>query len=544
MPDDTSPVTITRAAPAGAPKPAQPLGPHQALIDRLRQVAGADHVAASDDDRAFFAEDTYRSLETPLAAVAPGSTEELSHVAEACSRANVALVPRGGGMSYTDGYLHTRADSVTVDTRRMNKILEINETDMYVTVECGCTWAVLNAALKEKNLRTPYWGPLSGINAVVGGALSQNSIFFGSGFYGSAVEQVVGLTVVTAEGTVLPLGGHAIARGKPFMKHYGPDLMGMFLADAGAMGIKAVVTLRLMRRTEHRQHIAFTFATADAMATAMSSLSREGLATEAMGFDAGQQSARAVEAKRSLREDFATLMKVIEQGGVIDGLKVALAGRGYLKKVPYGLHVAVEDKTAAGVKELARRARQICKDLGGAPIPASITRIVHADPFIPVDSILGPKGERWVPVHCIVPHSKATHIVAQVQALYKRYEALRTKHNIRNGFLLCTVGSYGFLIEPVFFWPDARLPMYNKVIRKEHLERLPELAAHEETRAVVHQMREELAQLFVENGAVSMQLGKFYLYDQALDPKARGLLEKVKALVDPSRTMNPGALKL
>ena len=126
--------------------------------------------------------------------------------------------------------------------RRLNKIVEINETDMYVTVECGCTWAELNAALKAKNLRTPYWGPLSGLRAVVGGALSQNSVFFGSGLYGSAVELCIGLTVVLADGTVQPLGAHAIQNGKPFMKHYGPDMMGLFLADAGAMGMKALAT--------------------------------------------------------------------------------------------------------------------------------------------------------------------------------------------------------------------------------------------------------------------------------------------------------------
>jgi FAD/FMN-containing dehydrogenase len=540
MPDDSRSI----AAPAGTPKPPAPLGAHQGLIDQLRQIVGPEHCRASDADRLFFAEDTFRSLETPLAAVAPASVDELSRVAAVCSRAGVALVPRGGGMSYTDGYLHTRAASVAVDMRRLDKIVEINETDMYVTVECGCTWAALNDALKARNLRTPYWGPLSGLRAVVGGALSQNSIFFGSGLYGSAVEQCIGLTVVLADGTVQTLGGHAIQNGKPFMKHYGPDLMGLFLADAGAMGLKAVATLRLMRRTEHRKHLAFAFATAADMADALSSLSREGIAAEAMGFDAGQQSARAVEAKRSFQEDLRTLFKVIDTGGIVDGLKVALAGRGYLKDVPYGMHVAIEDKTAAGVAALFKQAKAICKAAGGKPMPASITRIVHADPFVPPDSILGPKGERWVPVHCVVPHSQAEDIIAKVQGLYARYEAAKAKHNIRTGFLLVTVGNYGFLIEPVFFWPDARLKMYETIMRPEHLARLPTHPADEAARATVLQMREELAALFVAEGAVSMQLGKFYLYDKALKPEAWALLQKMKGVVDPARVVNPGALKL
>ena len=275
MPDDSRPITAT--APAATPKAPVDLGAHQGLIDQLRQIVGSDQTMSATGERLFYAEDTYRSLETPLAAVAPGTVDELSRIAAVCGRAGIALVPRGGGMSYTDGYLHTRAASITVDMRRLNKIVEINETDMYVTVECGCTWAELNAALKAKNLRTPYWGPLSGLRAVVGGALSQNSVFFGSGLYGSAVEQCIGLTVVLADGTVQPLGAHAIQNGKPFMKHYGPDMMGLFLADAGAMGMKALATLRLMRRPEHRKHVAFGFSTASAMAEALSAFSREGI---------------------------------------------------------------------------------------------------------------------------------------------------------------------------------------------------------------------------------------------------------------------------
>lgn len=535
---------ITRTAPPAAAKAGADLTPHQGLIDQLRQIVGGDYVRTSDEERAFFAEDTFRSLETPLAIVAPGNVDELSRAAAVCHRAGVALVPRGGGMSYTDGYLHTRPASITVDMQRMDKILEINETDMYVTVECGSTWAALDEALKSRNLRTPYWGPLSGLKSVVGGALSQNSVFFGTGFYGTAVEQAIGLTVVLADGTVVPTGGHAIANGKPFMKHYGPDLMGLFLADAGAMGIKATVTLRLIRRPTARRHISFTFATAQEMAEALSALSREGLATEAMGFDANQQSARALEPAPNLRQDIATLMKVIEHGGLIDGLKVALAGRGYLKNLPYAIHVALEDKTEAGVKVLMKRARQICKEMGGKPIPASITRIVHATPFIPTDSIVGPKGERWIPVHCVVPHSKAADLVTQVQELQARYAPLKEKYDIRTGFLLITVGNYGFLIEPVWFWPDAWLKMYGRQIRPEHLSKLAEFPAAPEARAAVLQMREELAKMFVDNGAVSMQIGKFYLYDQALKPEARALLQKAKSMVDPARLMNPGALKL
>jgi len=530
--------------PPGATKPGVDLAGHKGLLDQLAQILGAENVKSDDDTRAFFAEDTFRSFETPIAAISPTSTTDLSRAAAACHDARVAMVPRGGGMSYTDGYLHTRPDSVTVDTQKMDRILEINEDDMYVTVECGCTWVALNDALKEKGLRTPYWGPLSGYQSRVGGALSQNSVFFGSGYYGSAVEQVLGMDVVLADGTVLPVGSHATAGGLPFMKHYGPDLMGPFLADAGALGVKATATLRLIRRPKYRKHLAYAFDTYADMATALSSLSREGLATEAMGFDKNQQSARVTEGESDFFKDFGTLMKVIKESGLKDGLQIAFAGRRYLDDVFYGLHVSVEDHTKGGAEEKVAQAKEIARSLGGRPLPASITKICHAEPFLPPDSILGPQGERWVPLHCIVPHSKAVEALDAVTALYERYADIKEKHNIRNGFLLVTVGNYGFLIEPVWFWPDARLKMYDTVMRPEHLEKLPTHEADEEGRAIVKAMRDDLTQLFADLGAVSMQLGKMYRYDQSRKPEALDMLKKIKAVVDPNGLMNPGALKL
>ncbi len=520
------------------------LAGYQGLIDQLKQVLGAENVQTDEAARAFFAEDTFRSFETPLAAISPTSIDDLSRAAAACHHARVALVPRGGGMSYTDGYLHTKPDSITVDTQKMDRILEINEDDMYVTVECGCTWSALNDVLKEKGLRTPYWGPLSGLQSRVGGALSQNSVFFGSGFYGSAVEQVIGMDVVLADGTILPVGSHAVKGGTPFMKHYGPDLMGPFLADAGALGIKSVATLRLIRRPEHRRHLAYAFDTYADMANALSSLSREGLATEAMGFDKNQQSARVSEGDGNLIGDFGTLFKVIRESGLMDGLQIAVAGRRYLKDVYYGMHVAVEDHTKGGVDEKAKQAKAIAKNVGGRPLPASITKIVHAEPFLPPDSILGPQGERWVPVHCIIPHSKAVEALDAITALYEKYADVKEKHGIRNGFLLITVANYGFLIEPVWFWQDARLKMYDSVMRPEVLEKLPMHEADDEGRAIVKAMRDDLTQIFADMGAVSMQLGKLYRYDQSRKPEAWVMLQKIKAVVDPNGLMNPGALKL
>ncbi len=83
-------------------------------------------------------------------------------------------------MSYTGGYVPRSEASVLFDTRRLDRIIEINADDMYVTAEAGCTWAALYDALTPFRLRPPHFGPASGRLSTIGGSLSQHSAFFGS----------------------------------------------------------------------------------------------------------------------------------------------------------------------------------------------------------------------------------------------------------------------------------------------------------------------------------------------------------------------------
>ena len=141
--------------------------------------------------------------------IAPGTVTELAEAIGLCTANNRRVIPRGGGFSYTGGYLPVMEHSIIVDMRRLDRIVEINREDMYVTVECGCTWHSLYTALKAEKLRTPYFGPISGFASTVGGALSQGSFFMGSTQYGTTAESTLGLEVVVADGTVLKTGSAA-----------------------------------------------------------------------------------------------------------------------------------------------------------------------------------------------------------------------------------------------------------------------------------------------------------------------------------------------
>ena len=229
------------------------------LIETLRSLLRDEQVLTDADSCSLYAQDVYTKATPAIAVVAPSTIDELSRVVAAVTQTGHAVIPRGGGMSYTSGYVPAEAGSVIVDMQRMNQVLEINTEDMYVTVQSGCTWKSLHEALRETGMRTPFWGTLSGIHATVGGGASQNSIFWGSARYGTAADSVLSLDVVLADGTVVSTGANAQQYGSPFFRHYGPDLTGIFLADTGALGFKATVTLKLIPQAGFRQQLSFDF---------------------------------------------------------------------------------------------------------------------------------------------------------------------------------------------------------------------------------------------------------------------------------------------
>lgn len=244
------------------------------IADALVGVVGAEHVAMDEGRREFFSRDLSEDQSYEIAdfVVAPGSTEELSAVVAEANGAGLAVLARGGGMSYTLGYTPSRRSTVLVDMRRMNRIREINVEDLYVVAEAGCTWEQLYRALGEQGVRTPYFGPLSGRFATVGGALSQNSMFWGSGTYGTVADCVFGFEVILAGGRVLHTGSWARQGCTPFLRHNGPDLTGIFTGDTGAYGIKAAASIRLVQAPAATLHASFAVPSFEASISAQEAL--------------------------------------------------------------------------------------------------------------------------------------------------------------------------------------------------------------------------------------------------------------------------------
>ena len=234
-----------------------------ALKAELIGILGAANVRDDEVSLKLHSEDVWSAGAKTAALIAvPQSLDQVSQVMIAAHKAGFEVAPRGAGMSYTSGYLPVTDRTLSLDLTAMDRILTISAEDMTVTVEAGCSWAALHAALSPLGLRTPFWGAMSGLISTIGGGISQNNAMFGSGHYGTSSESVIALTVVLADGRILKTGARGIDGDTPFYRHFGPDLAGLFAGDCGAFGIKAEITLRLIRAPAHEDYASFSFKTA------------------------------------------------------------------------------------------------------------------------------------------------------------------------------------------------------------------------------------------------------------------------------------------
>lgn len=508
------------------------------VIEQLQREWGAGVITdAAELD--YFATDVYSQGEPLLAVLRPDDAEQLASAVARLTAAGVAIIPRGGGMSYTSGYLASARPSVLVDTSGLDSVVEINVEDAYVVVEAGVTWEKLRKALDEKGVRTPYFGPMSGSHATVGGALSQGSVFHGSGRYGSSADAVLGVEVVAANGDILTTGSAAAANTSPFFRWYGPDLTGVFLGDCGHLGVKTRATLRLLPRHSHIDYLSWQFKGAAGLMGAMGALARAGLASEVAAFDPSLSKIRMRRA--SLGSDVKTLGNVIKKGGLVQGLKLAVKGRDFLDPELFTLHVTLEADSAGEIAARVQAARDAVEPFGHE-IDNSVPKVMAANPFAAKNSMLGSGGERWAPIHAIIPHSRSAGLFNALQDLFAAEKETMDRHGLFIGTLMTTIGAQATLIEPCIYWPDSHNAFHVRTVDPDHRAKIGCPGENLESRAAADALKRRIADTMRAHGAANFQIGKFYSYREGRDAAALAMLDAIKAHLDPKGLMNPGVL--
>jgi len=239
------------------------------IRSELAWAVGEQNVSSDDSDRLGHSIDYYwipemwhdrgKTPPAPDFIVHPGSAGEVSSVLQIANKYKIPVIPWGGGSGSQGGALPIYG-GIALDTKRMNKVLNIDVKSMTVTAETGINTQHLEWEVEKAGYSTMHF-PASIACATLGGFLAHRGTGVLSTKYGKIEDMIMSLEVVTPKGEVintLPVPRHAS----------GPDLTQMFLGSEGTLGVMTKATMKIHPIPEARKFHAFLFKDMHAALTA------------------------------------------------------------------------------------------------------------------------------------------------------------------------------------------------------------------------------------------------------------------------------------
>ena len=227
----------------------------------IEKVVGTDYITDKDFMKAAYSRNVDPAFPDRWAdmIVRPRTVNEISEIVKIANKYKIRMVPRGGGADLVGGSV--TEEGILIDLTRMNTIIEVNEDDFYCIVECGVIWGKLISELYRRGFTTGILGPGSGYSATICGGLSNNTAGFGSTKYGLVPDICLGVEVVlpNPKGSVIKTGAAANKYATPICRYgVSPDFTGLFLGDAGTLGIKTKAFLKIFPNSPYKIRKTYT----------------------------------------------------------------------------------------------------------------------------------------------------------------------------------------------------------------------------------------------------------------------------------------------
>jgi glycolate oxidase len=452
------------------------------MISEMRTIAGKEAVLTSKEDLYSYSYDaTALWKHMPDAVVLPTTTDQVSQIVKMANDNLVPVTPRGAGTNVSGGSVPIKG-GIVLCTSRMNKILEINKTNLTTTVEPGVVLHDLNTALAKQGLFYPP-DPQSFLSCTVGGTVAENAGGPYALKYGVTKQYVLGIEAVLADGRILKAGGVTVKN------RMGYELVMLFTGSEGTLGIITKITLRLIPMPPANKTVIALFDNMSKGGQAVSDILASGV----------------IPSKIEFVDNF--VIRRIEE---MNPMGLPLDANAMLMLQADGSPAAVETESQH-IMDILRKSG--AREVREAKTPEEAARYwkMRSAGFAAVFSA----AKTVLAEDVAVPRDKLAEFIGKLGEISKE-----------TGFFIQYLGHAG----------DGNLhpSILTDINNKEEFARAQV--------AVGKVIDAALSLGGVLSGEHGIGLEKRRFFNKAIDPTALDLLKKIKGLMDPNNILNPGKI--
>jgi glycolate oxidase len=452
------------------------------VISQLQKIAGKGAVLTSKEDlNAYSYDGTTTWAHMPDVVVLPTTAEQVSQILKLANEKRIPVTPRGAGTNVSGGSIPIKG-GIVLCTTRMNKILDINKTNLTATVEPGVVLQDFNMALAKQGLFYPP-DPQSFMGCTMGGTVAENA---GGPYcvkYGVTKQYVLGLEVVLANGYVMKLGGVTVKN------RTGYELVMLFTGSEGTLGVITKITLRLLPMPPASKTVMAVFDDMSVGGEVVSNIMANGV----------------VPAKIEFVDNF--VLRRIEE---MTPMGLPVDAKALLLIQADGSPAAVEAETKQIVDLLKKGGAKdikVAKDAAEAARYWKMRSAGFAATFGAAHTVMAED--------VTVPRDKLPEFIHKLDKISKR-----------TGFFISCLGHAG----------DGNLhPAIFTDIRNKK-----EFAKAQKTMEEIFEAAMSLGGVLSGEHGIGLEKQRFL--KRAMDPIALNLMRKIKGIVDPNNILNPGKI--